>query len=792
MNRQTTKIASLLKVWIFLSCVGGLWACQTDGVEPRLKAMRDEFVFSNMEIGEEAIDWDVFIATKDGLEFLRIELIDPSGVFEIARSFSSVVSFPLSKGHLVKVGILYRHRMENPKDGTARIHYRILGDATPRFVDLPLRYRQGGGTYTPPPPQKDCDIVLTPSDGITFSFPPKDPLKQPIHLENRGKGICTFLGASLREQDTAFKLEDLGFPKRLGAGKKWSFWVHYDPERAGSEETAFVLAIEAPQEERHTLPIRVKSDPLHRVTPCRWHLYEDRFDMGAVSPSEKGTKTLSLYNVGREPCDVYSLRGEIVDQAGQPSPVFSLGAFQNESGLVRAGRSLPISLHFSPTKQGEESQGRLILRGEGGQQLERPVQGFGDQTCLRIPHELVTRHREQTCQDEDIPFVLEHTGASHCPPMLTLHKIAVEEGKGAFVVRSGPQLPLTLQAGQRASFLLRNQALDARVRDGRLVISHEQRGILRDATILLREVKEEGRVRKEVFTQEGLPKRDVLLVIHPSPFVKQRNENMRENWASYSKYLESNYFDLQVGVISSDITGDSLPAGCLHRGEGASSSIIKSNRFNPPSDEERFEKDFLSNTDLPQSSALNQSMEAVKMALSPEALSSTGCNAGFLRPDAELHLIFVGDQDDASPMPIHYYASFLKSLKGFRFLDRLRAFAIVGENGRRTSEGYLSSSPRYIRISQELGGFSDSLRTPNWASALSYLTQLVYRHPSRFRLEGKPHPSTIRVFVGGKELERKHWVYSPDTNAIQFGESAVPVAYSTFEIHYEEECEIRP
>ena len=639
-----------------------------------------------------------------------------------------------------------------------------------------------------------CQIKITPSleRGLSFLYPSQH-LQQEVVITNTGTAGCSLEGVQLPFSTKAFSVlsEPLPNKKILAPSHSWRFTVRYHPEYHEELETtlSFDFAIHSTTAK---MPVRVVESAA-RSSSCQWHVFSDTLDFEQAAPQGKVRKTLSLYNIGKEECLVSLLRMQILDSNGQPSSVFSFLPIppSQETALIKPGDPLILFAEFSPTALGDE-RARWVIEAERGQQLTISLLGRGESPCIAAPESVEMRHPESSCKEEEASLLLEHTGAEGCPAEIQIQDILLQQIEaGAFTLRDTIKLPLLLRRGESKRFVFRQKSPFPAERFAYFSAVYERSpGVVRKTSTFLRELPHEKKpLQRESFTQVEQPKRDTLFVLHPNLFFQRRAKNIMQNFTAYASEASRLYEDIQVGVISSDITGGSIQAGCLHRAHGARSAIARTHEEGMGV----FEKDFLLNISLPLSSSLNQSMEAVKRALSPEALAPTGCNAGFLRPNARLEIIFISDQEDTSPMPVKHYIDFLKSVKGFRSFYLLRVHSIVGGNGCWVPEGFISPAPRLIELQQQFGGVFESFCTPNWVQALFPLSAISYNPYRReFFLQGNPLPSSLRVFIDGREMHKdrweSNWAHSSETRSIVFGESSTPPPNSLIEVEYEPVC----
>ena len=161
-----------------------------------------------------------------------------------------------------------------------------------------------------------------------------------------------------------------------------------------------------------------------------------------------------------------------------------------------------------------------------------------------------------------------------------------------------------------------------------------------------------------------------------------------------------------------------------------------------------------------------------------------GCNDGFLRDEARLHVIFISDEEDHSPGwdagdPMYWetYADPILATKANP--EDVTFSAIVGPlpegcDGALPGLGYADAT---MATSGALISICDA-----WYTELDLLVALTVQHPS-FPLTATPIPETIAVAVNGTE-RALGWAYVPADNEVVFS-IEIPVTGDLVEITYE-------
>ncbi len=177
---------------------------------------------------------------------------------------------------------------------------------------------------------------------------------------------------------------------------------------------------------------------------------------------------------------------------------------------------------------------------------------------------------------------------------------------------------------------------------------------------------------------------------------------------------------------------------------------------------------------------LEQGMHNAFMALSAPAV--TGVNAGFLRNEALLHLVFVSDEDDlsepASGWSALEYAAFFEDRKEFPM--NVVASDITG--GRSGCDGVRAAdaTDRFTDLTAALGGHSGSYCEASWGPAMAAVAALSRRRALGFEPTLDPVESTLSVTVDGTPTTA--WTWQDD--AVVFDPAAAPLPGAVVQLSY--------
>jgi hypothetical protein len=175
----------------------------------------------------------------------------------------------------------------------------------------------------------------------------------------------------------------------------------------------------------------------------------------------------------------------------------------------------------------------------------------------------------------------------------------------------------------------------------------------------------------DVFVQEIRRAVDVLLVVDNSCSMIDEQIKLGSNFAAFIDEFVNAQVDYQIGVTTTDMVDPE------HRGrlQGDTKLITAEMGFDEASSL------FAENVHVcATGSGLEKGLDAARAALTEPVISNE--NAGFLRPNAALAIVFVSDEDDLSIAPVGEYLDFFFGLKGdppYRARDLVTMSAVVGD-----------------------------------------------------------------------------------------------------------------
>ena len=305
----------------------------------------------------------------------------------------------------------------------------------------------------------------------------------------------------------------------------------------------------------------------------------------------------------------------------------------------------------------------------------------------------------------------------------------------------------------------------------------------------------------ELFVQEARARVDVLLVVDNSGSMLEEQSSLGSNFAALLSAAQALGVDYQIGVTTTGVVpSPGSWATCPGGAEGGEKGRLFPVDGSRPRILTPFTPDaagiFRQNTAVGVCHWDEQGLEAAWLALSSPladsaddpttALPADG-NAGFVRDGARLAVVFVSDEEDASPRPLAFYESFFKGLKGGD-PTLLSISAIVGTSPLSACPTASSVGSRYVALAQATGGIVQPICTQDWAGALSLLSTTAFAPRRIFPLTGTPGPGVgIQVEVAGVAVTTG-WHYDGLLRAIVFDAGAEPPPGALVKVTYPLGC----
>lgn len=683
-------------------------------------------------------------------------------------------SFALAPGESREVEVAFAPVGTGPQQATLSI------STGGRSVPVCLEGEAGG-------PLLRCDVA--PIDfGATRIGSPR---VRSIHCSNEGwndpaSDADELLVESVEVAGSGFRATLPEGPGPWPVGASFDVEVTHDPAQEGSTtgtvtvrtQDGAVAVVELAGEGR-SLPA------------CSYEI-EPSLEFGEVAGRDVSLP-LTLRNTGSAQCLVadWRLTGDAA---------FGLGAEPATS--LAPGESLAIPVRFSPSREGDAAGELAFSISADAPGVRIPIHGRSTGTCLRrrtVDPSIGTTDLGCSVARREILLVNE------CDEPVVLTGAALRNG-APFRITRNPAFPTTIEPGFTASLEVAYEATEARSDLDGLFVSVQ--GWELPLLVQVAGSAAEDALVTERF--ESTPKVDVLFVMDNSG---------GGNWHGLGAYPHAFFdhgpsADYQIGVTTTgaDSYGEGDPNapcpggalgnehGRLFPVNGSSPRILDDGMSTPTRDSAWFD-----NFAVGECHSAEKGLDAARFALSPPVINHADVaatalpmdgNLGFLREEAELHVVFLSDEEDQSALPVERYVEFLRGLKDDH--RRVKAHSVTPDplTGCQVA---IDPGDRYFAVVTAMGGTFISWCTADGVAILDRLGAEILAPRGCFALADVPAPGAtgveeaLDVRVNGVRMRatgingNRNWLWDGEAGTVCF---AAPLAAdSEVSVTYRRACD---
>ena len=516
-------------------------------------------------------------------------------------------------------------------------------------------------------------------------------------------------------------------------------------------------------------------------------------DFGPVALDQSRTQTLRIESCSSQPLTITSITPDDTDINCQwfgecPEFTFSPGLPMNNATELRAGGHLDIQVTFSPSRAVEQAWGLHIASnalvsdpGDPGDPADAPenlavtLSGTGIDIQYRLsPESLSLPGATPECCSAPGMVELANTGTG----TMQVTGAVVDNAMLQFVNR--PSLPLTLGAGASASFSVRlcppAQAATGPVNGQLSLALHMPEAGLDDVAMVPIHSKVLPRQMSEIFHQPDEVKADILWVVDCSGSMYEEQQQLSSAASSFINTAVNRGANLHIGITSTDME-DTTHQGRLL---GTPAVITTDNPQNAIS---QFSANVMLGTGC---SGTEKGFDPMQAAITEPLIS--GANAGFLRPDAKLLVVFLSDEEEQSAGTVSAYVNVLAGVKNNN-PALYTAFAIVGDcpGGCAGNTGDAAEGCRYTDFAGRVNGTTSSICANSYIGITNAIVDAAVSFPDTFRLAGSPQLSSLQVRVNDQlQTIDSDYTFNAATNAVRFYDA--PPAGATINITYQLLC----
>ncbi len=588
-------------------------------------------------------------------------------------------------------------------------------------------------------------------------------LRRTVDCLNRGSDPLELMGALSAGAD--FSIVS-GPTSPIAAGATGSFEISFTPSALGASQDTLQLTSNDP--DTPSLSIMISGEAVD-LLPCAIDAQPGDIDFGTVSPGDSRSSSFVFSNVGVTECVVTGFTA--TQNSGSDISLDTPTALVS----LAPGDALTLNLSFAPQSPGvATSSVTLSFSNPSSPDLSVSVRGEGGTPELSAsPVSVNFGSVALGCAEAEIQTVTIRRTA---PGNGTITAVElIQSGTVAFSLNAGP-LPQTLgfleTLNVDVSFTPPTTgAFAAQLRivsngTGPIVVPISGRG--------------ETSAQRTDTVNLSRPPVDVLFVVDDSCSMGAAQAALGASMPAFVNAFSNRGVDFQIGVVTTDMT-DTTKAGRL---QGMPTF------FTPSS------PDLL--TDLTarmqpgiSGSGTEQGIRASLAATTPPLANTT--NAGFLRANADLAIVYLSDENDFSQGGLTT-PDYLNGLRGAAGTGTLLLAGIVGPTQGQCNGPYgnAGAATRYAAL---IDSTTNGLRLSYCDDMLSNLLTVsgALFGEDVVRLSATPAINTLQVSVNGVVVPQmgangNTWAYDRANNAIVFVDTSVVPAGASISVTYDAFC----
>lgn len=301
----------------------------------------------------------------------------------------------------------------------------------------------------------------------------------------------------------------------------------------------------------------------------------------------------------------------------------------------------------------------------------------------------------------------------------------------------------------------------------------------------------------DVFYQLDAGAVDILLVVDNSCSMQPYQQELANNFDSFLTYFIEGDVDYQIGVTTTTVTVPDPYGSCTSSDIAAIPTVgtlVNNTVVNVDT----------ANASQVFSDLVNVGIcgSGIEMGLEAGLHVLENPNAGLLRDDAYLSVIYVSDEQDASPMPVNDYINAMRAVKDPVARQVYNASSLVVTDASSCDATQLASGAtlgtRYIDVAEQSDGIQVNICAENFASIVTDLSLNSSRLNDVFFLNDTPDVDTLVVTIDSENFaaevacdsEDYPWIYEEiDLNGtiqptIRFQRDKLPPVAAKISVEY--------
>ncbi|MCI0574173.1 MAG: choice-of-anchor D domain-containing protein [Myxococcaceae bacterium] len=584
-----------------------------------------------------------------------------------------------------------------------------------------------------------------------------------------------------------FSVAPQQLPVTLPAGGEVNLRVFFEPTAAGAHEGTFRVQSSGVTLNETPVVLRGRA---RQYPPCQVRITPAQLDFGTVPSSAGAVLGVKVEHLDGTLCAVKNI-GLVNDGGG----VFSMPGGHIDGLLMwGAGEAFSFMVAFNAPAQGGAFTGllRLEVADPAAPVRDVPIIANSQTSCLvAVPNYVEFGVAWPECP----PVPRQVQLVNGCSAAVGVGPAVIGAGTtdGEFMLTQGLPAQVQLQPGQAATLEVTYAAQAAGMNLSPLYVPVT--GLA--APLLVPLIGESSRRMDQTdrFVQTDGNKVDVLFVVDNTASMVEEHPRLVAALPAFAETAQRRGVDLRAAITTTGIepVSSACPggaqggeAGRFAPVDGARPRVLTSSMGNLATLLQQ-------NADVGQCALVEQGFEAMRRALTPPLVNNADDprtptaedgNIGFLRDEAALAVLFVGDEDDHSPDSPATYVQFLRALKGVGQPQRMGIWAIAPGQGGCSSAG--GAGDRYAEAAQLTGGAVLSVCAGDYRPLLQQVAEKAFSPQDRFALGNTPDPSSIVVRMDGAVVPPAGWDYSAADNSVVFVPQPAPGA--RIEVQYRRVC----
>ncbi|MEQ9501932.1 MAG: choice-of-anchor D domain-containing protein [Deltaproteobacteria bacterium] len=675
----------------------------------------------------------------------RFLALEPSGELTVRVEYCPS-DFGRDVGHL---GVRYRETTSQQK-----------------LIYLPLSGFSGRASLAATPEPLDFGLVST----IV-------PMERTLRIANVGQLAVEVSNISPVGPDAAAFQVLNGGSAFLAPGDQREVRVRFSPARVGGHTAA--IRVETNDADVDTFDAPVVGQGV-ALPPCQYTVVTPELSFGRIDVGREQILGAQIMNTGVDDCLLTQAQ-----LAPTTSETFELLDAPTTGVRIDARSSVVLRVRYRPSAFGTH-QGTMNVELSSPSSPSATIDLVADAQAAPVvvsPRRIDFGHVDPNCSAADQTITIDNLGAAS----VQITNVTLQPG-GAFTI-TPPALPATI--APMGTLTLPVGFASAQEGDfaSALAIEVFSEGVMVRQTVPL---FGRSRTTRTVQTLEPLAsqKADVLFVVRNRPGTVNERALIGDLFAALTAFADSQGVDYQIGVttMNTDEEGRLVHPGTQNLySEDPSRKIITRNTQPSPG------AVFDANLALSPGSigSADRGMQSVYRGLiGPNVVTH---NAGFLRPDASLSVVFLSDSNDMSPGTPELYSRFLLSTK--EDPQRVHVTSIVaGETFCTGPSGSSGPAPRYVSIAELTGGGFTSICSSDWGQTINDIAPALFGYRTKYRLAAAVDAATLEVTINGMTIPgvtgtgATNWAFALATNTLAFSPLIAPTPGDAVTVSYATVC----